>query len=92
MITFKPIYPLLLLSLSISTTLAAPSESLAERGLPSGTVVCGRNAYSVDQIEDAINAGAEDLDFDITSRMYMTSFYVGLRTVVLNHDQRLDDR
>ena len=56
MFTFK----LLLLSVFVSTTLAAPS--LVEKDLPSGIVVCGRNAYSVDQIRDAIDTGVNDLN------------------------------
>lgn len=59
MFTFKSAY-VLLLSVFVSTTLAAPSP--VGRDLPSGTVVCGRNAYTVDQIQDAIDTGVNDLD------------------------------
>ena len=40
----------------------AISVSVAFAALPSGTVTCGSNKYSVSAIEAAINAGVEDLD------------------------------
>ena len=36
--------------------------SAAFASLPSGTVTCGDNKYSVSELEAAINAGLEDLD------------------------------
>ena len=44
---------LLTIALSVSVALAA---------LPSGTVTCGSNKYSVSAIEAAINGGVKDLD------------------------------
>ena len=47
------------LALAASAVVAAPPVS---RALPSGTVTCGSNRYSVSAIEAAINAGVEDMD------------------------------
>jgi hypothetical protein len=49
---------LTVLLLSAATVLAAPTA----RALPSGTVTCGSNKYSVSAIEAAINAGVKDMD------------------------------
>ena len=50
MITSKPIYTLVLLSLSISTTVATPP--IVDVDLPFKTVRCGSRVYSVDQVHD----------------------------------------
>ena len=46
--------------------LAASAASAASlpRALPSGTVTCGSNKYSVSAITAAINAGVKDMDDD----------------------------
>ena len=41
---------------------AATAVSITGRSLPSGTVTCGSNKYSVSAIEAAINAGVKDMD------------------------------
>lgn len=38
------------------------SVAVAWAALPSGTVTCGDNRYSVSAIEAAINGGVEDMD------------------------------
>ena len=48
---------------TLSVVLLSASAALAAslpRALPSGTVTCGSNKYSVSAIEAAINAGVED--------------------------------
>ena len=42
--------------------LSLGSASAALAALPSGTVTCGSNRYSVSAIEAAINAGVQDMD------------------------------
>ena len=59
MFTFKV---LLLLGTYISATLAVPSLLVAMRDLPSGTVVCGGNAYDAEQIQQAISIGVRSLN------------------------------
>ena len=52
---------------TLSTVLLAASAALAAslpRSLPSGTVTCGSNKYSVSAIEAAINAGVQDMNDD----------------------------
>ena len=51
------------LSVILLSASAAMAASLP-RALPSGTVTCGSNKYSVSAIEAAINAGVEDMDDD----------------------------
>lgn len=49
--------------LALTTLATALSLSLpTPRALPSGTVTCGSNKYSVSAITAAINAGVKDLD------------------------------
>lgn len=52
-VCLKMLARLLALALSAAVALAA---------LPSGTVTCGSNKYSVSAIEAAINAGVKDLN------------------------------
>ncbi|EKM53271.1 uncharacterized protein PHACADRAFT_259503 [Phanerochaete carnosa HHB-10118-sp] len=50
---------------TLSAILLSASAAMAAslpRALPSGTVTCGSNKYSVSAIEAAINAGVEDMD------------------------------
>ena len=50
---------------TLSTVLVAASAAMAAnipRALPSGTVTCGSNKYSVSAITAAINGGVKDLD------------------------------
>lgn len=50
---------------TLSTILLAASAAMAAsvpRSLPSGTVTCGSDKYSVSAITAAINAGVEDMD------------------------------
>lgn len=46
-------------ALVASAAVAAPHES---RSLPTGTVTCGSDRYSVSAIEAAINAGVDDMN------------------------------
>ena len=47
--------------IALAATAVVASRNF-ERSLPSGTVTCGDNRYSVSAIEAAINAGVEDMD------------------------------
>lgn len=52
---------------TLCTVLLAASAAMAAslpRSLPSGTVTCGSNKYSVSAITAAINAGVKDMDDD----------------------------
>lgn len=44
----------------LAALVLAASSALA--ALPSGTVTCGDNKYSVSELQDAITAGLKDLD------------------------------
>ena len=46
-------------ALAAAAVLAAPN---APRSLPSGTVTCGSNRYSVSAITAAINGGVKDMN------------------------------
>ena len=51
-----------ILTLLALTTTALSLSLPTPRALPSGTVTCGSNKYSVSAITAAINAGVKDLD------------------------------
>ena len=49
---------------AILLTASAAMAATLPRALPSGTVTCGSNKYSVSAIEAAIDAGVKDMDDD----------------------------
>lgn len=60
-----------LLAVAAVAVIAAPSP----RALPSGTVTCGDNRYSVSAIEAAIDAGVEDMEDGESPGMFPCTFY-----------------
>jgi hypothetical protein len=69
---FKSLIPLAFSAISV---LAAPR--LARRDLPSGDVTCGSNDYDVSAIEDAINAGVQDMESgDLPGGIYYESLLI----------------
>ncbi|KAI0796452.1 Ribonuclease/ribotoxin [Irpex lacteus] len=54
---------------------AATAASIAGRALPSGTVTCGSNKYSVSELTAAINAGVKDLNSGNLPDNYPHQYY-----------------
>lgn len=74
------------LAIAVLAVSSAAAASLSGRSLPSGTVTCGSDKYSVSQITAAINAGVKDMQSGNLPGQYysgvvtQSSTYISLQT------------